>query len=102
MRPALAVATRPEPRVVGQEEGDAALVLAGEHQKRLVARTRHDGRTRADLGPDEAQPFAPGGRVRLRAGQVAGHGMALAARGDAGLVWFFEHAPIRAAGDDGR
>ena len=80
MRPALAEAARPEPGVVGEEERDAALLLAREHQERLVVRAGHHRGAGAHLRADEAQPLAPGGRRLLGARQLARHRMALGRR----------------------
>ena len=68
--------------MVGEEQRDAALVLAREHQQRPVVGAGHHRRAGAHLRADEAQPLAPGRRRLLRARQVAGDRMALAAGGD--------------------
>ena len=78
MRPAILIAARPEPGVIGQKQCDTALVLPAQHQKRQLVGARHQGLVGGHLGADDAQPLAPGGRGLFRSRQVAGYRMAVA------------------------
>jgi hypothetical protein len=66
MRAAALKTARPEPDVIGEEQRNAALVLAAEHQQRSIRRTAHDRRAgRFGACVDGAEPVAPGRRFRF-------------------------------------
>ena len=68
---AVLVAARPQPDLVAQHQGDAALVLARQHQQRPVVGAGHHGHALDGLAVDLAEPLAPGGRVLVAARQAA-------------------------------
>ena len=91
MRAAVLVVPRPQPHLVAEEQADAALALARQHQQRLVVRPRHHGRAARRHGIDLAIPFAPARRIGLRSGQGAGDGMARALLADMGAERLLDH-----------
>ena len=62
LRPAAVEAAGPQPHVIGQQLGDAALADAVEHEQRVVVGAAHHGVARARARCLEAEPAAPARR----------------------------------------
>ena len=105
MRAAALVAARPQPGMVGEQQRDAALADAVQHQQRLVVGAVHDDVALRLVDVDQAEAAAPVRRVGLRAFEVAGHRMALAEVGDGRVVGLLDapcrSAPAGSTGDSG-
>src|SRR5262245_34429584 len=81
MRPAVLVAARPQPDMIGQKERNAAFAFAAKHHQRLVVRSAHYGCAGHRARIDKAEPAAPVRRL-LVVVEAARHWMAAAKIGE--------------------
>src|SRR5438067_13901221 len=100
MRSAALVAARPQPDVVGEEQGDAAFALAREQQQRLVVRPLQDGGTLGRARIDQTEPAAPVRGLFIGAFETARDRMALAEIGELRAKAAFGHAAARLGRQD--